>query len=405
MTRQSIRVGIASARESIANHRLRSAFVLLGVGIGVLSLLAIAGYSEYANSRLTSILAQFGSNLVAVTAAPPLTRSSRTGKLPTLTVDDATAIGDQTPHLLALSGVKSGSLNAIAGRHNWNTQIVGVGAEYPAIRGLEMRSGQFLGVGDEANTTPVAVLGAHVVPRLFPGIDPVDQTIRVNGTDFRIIGVLAERGQTVNSNLDDVIYVPLSTALRRLYGGSSLDRIEARVDTAADIAPTIVAMTQLLERRHHLANGAPDDFQIQNYQLLADRAAAATQALATGLAAGAALALAIAGLGVMNIMLLSVAERTPEIGVRMAVGARSGDLRAQFLAEAVTLCLGGAAIGLALGIVAAQLITYRLGVPVRAPLVVMFLSTGVATGIGLFFGLYPAERAARLDPIIALGSE
>jgi putative ABC transport system permease protein len=259
-----------------------------------------------------------------------------------LTVDDATAIGDATPHLLALSALKSGSLNAVAGRYSWNTQIVGVNAEYPAIRGLEMRSGQFLNEEDEANSRAVAVLGAHVVPRLFPGTDPLDQTIRINETEFRVIGVLAERGQTINSNLDDVIYVPLSTSLRRLYGGTSLDRIEARVDSAADIAPTIVAITQLLERRHHLANGAPDDFQVQNYQVLADRAATATKALATGLDAGAALALAIAGFGVLNSMLVSVAERTPEIGLRTAVGARSADLRAQFLAEAVTWCLGGA---------------------------------------------------------------
>jgi putative ABC transport system permease protein len=403
--RQSILAGIASARESLANHRLRSAFVLLGVGIGVLSLLAIAGYSEYASARLTSILAQFGSNLVAVTPAPPLTRSARIGKLPTLTVDDAAGIGDETPHLLALSGVKSGSLNAIAGRYSWNTQIVGVSAEYPAIHGLQMRSGEFLNADDGANTTAVAVLGAHVVPRLFPGTDPVGHVVRVNGTDFRVIGVLAERGQTINSNLDDVIYVPLSTSLRRLYGGSSLDRIEARVDNAAEIAPSIVAITQLLERRHHLANGAPDDFQVQNYQLLADRAAAATQALATGLAAGAALALAIAGFGVLNIMLVSVAERTPEIGLRMAVGARSADLRAQFLAEAVTLCVGGAAIALVVGIVGANIVTYRLGVGVRPPLWVALLSTAVATVIGLVFGMYPAERAARLDPIVALRSE
>jgi putative ABC transport system permease protein len=322
-----------------------------------------------------------------------------------LTVDDATAIGDETPHLLALSGVKSGSLNAVAGRYSWNTQIVGVDAEYPTIRGLEMRSGQFFKEEDDVNTRAVAVLGVHVVPRLFPGTDPLGQTIRVNETEFRVIGVLAARGQNINSNLDDVIYVPLSTSLRRLYGGKSLDRIEARVDSAAEIAPTIVAISQLLERRHHLANGAPDDFQVQNYQLLADRAAAATQALATGLDAGAALALAIAGFGVLNIMLVSVTERTPEIGLRMAVGARSADLRAQFLAEAVTLCLGGAVIALALGIITATLVTDRMGVSVRPPLWAALLSTGVATVIGLVFGMYPAERAARLDPIVALRSE
>jgi putative ABC transport system permease protein len=405
VTRRSILVGIASAREAIANHRLRSAFVLVGVGIGVLSVLAIAGYSEYANARLATILAQFGSNLVAVTPAPPLTRSARTGQLPTLTIDDATAIGDQIPHLFALSGVRGGSLNAVAGRYSWNTQVEGVSAKYPVVHGLEMRSGQFFDVDEEAHTAPVAVLGANVAPRLFPGADPVDQTIRLNATDFRVIGVLAARGQTVNGNLDDVIYVPLNTAVRRLYGGPNLDRIEARVDTAADIAPAIVAITQLLERRHHLANGAPDDFMVQNYQLLADRAAAATQALASGLAAGAAVALGIAGFGVMNIMLVSVAERTPEIGVRMAVGARSADVRAQFLAEAVALCLGGAVLSAALGLVGAEVLSSRFGVRAVPPLTAVLVACGTSAAVGLLFGIYPAERAARLDPIVALRSE
>jgi putative ABC transport system permease protein len=410
VTRQSILVGMASATEAIASHRLRSAFLLLGVGIGVLSVLAVAGYSEYANARLATILAQFGSNLVAVMPAPPLTRSARTGRVNTLTVDDANAIQEQVPNVMALSGVRSGSITAVAGRYSWNTQVVGVTAAYLTIRGLEPRSGRFFADADEQTAAPVAVLGANLVARLFPGVDPVGvdpvgQVVRLNGSEFYVIGVLGARGQTVNGDLDDIIYVPLTTSLRRLYGGTSLDRVEARVDSAADIGPSIVAMTRLLEQRHHLAGGAPDDFQIQNYQLLADRAAAATQALAGGLTAGAALALAIAGFGLMNIMLVSVAERTPEIGVRMAVGARSADVRAQFLVEAVTLCLGGAVLSAALGLIGAEVISQRFGVCAVPPLSAVFMACGISVAIGLAFGLYPAERAARLDPIVALRCE
>jgi putative ABC transport system permease protein len=396
---------MASAREALLTHRVRSTLTLVGVSVGVLSVLAIAAYGQYASAQVARTLALFGSNLVAVTPANPMTRGARVGRVTTLTVDDATAIAQQVPHLLASSAVKSGSVNAIAGRYSWSTQVLGVGAEFPSIHGLELQSGNFLTAADERSTAAVAVLGPRAAAHLFPGVDPLGQHVRLNGTDLRIIGLLSPRGQSINGDLDDVIYLPLSTSLRRLYGGTNIDRIEARVDNGPHIAESISAITSLLERRHHIAPAKADDFQVQNFQQVADRAMQTAQALSGGLTAAAVLAQAIAGFGVMNIMLLSVSERTPEIGVRIAVGARSSDVRAQFLTEAVTLCLGGAVIGSLIGLIASQIVSQRLGVVVVPPATAILIAAAISATIGLLFGLYPAERAAHLDPIVALRTE
>lgn len=403
---QSVRLGVTSAGESLASHRLRSMLTLLSISLGVVGVLAVDGYGQYADAQVTRSLAQFGSNLVVVRPAPPVTRQARTGAVRTLTVDDANAMREVVPHVLALSGVKTGSVNAVADRYSWSTQALGVGAEFPSIEGLQVQSGRFLSTDDDTAASPVAVLGAEVVARLFPGVaDASGRTVRLNGTDFRVVGVLAPRGQSANGNLDDIVYVPLSTAFARLYGGTSVDRIEVRIDARAHLSASIQATTVLLEERHHLLTGAPDDFQVQNYQQAAERSVAATDALAGGLVAGAGLALVVAGCGILNIMLLSVSERTPEIGVRLAVGARATDVRTQFLAEAVALCLGGAATGAAMALVGSELVSRRIGVGVVPTWPAVVLAAGIAVGIGLVFGLYPAERAGRLDPIVALRSE
>jgi putative ABC transport system permease protein len=378
---------------------------LVGVIIGVLSVLAIAAYGQYASAQVASVLAQFGSNLVAVSPAPPMTRSARLGQVQTLTTDDAAVIRQEVAHLLAVSGVKSGSVSATAGRYNWNTQVVGVSADFPLIQGLRVQAGGFVTAVDEQSTAAVGVLGIHAAAQLFPGIEPVGQTVRLNGNDFRVIGVLAARGRSMYGDLDDVIYVPLSTSLRRLYGGTSLDRIETRVDSSANIGGCIRAMTALLHEKHHIQPGHPEDFRVQNYQQLADGAKQTTDAISRGLSAAAVLALGIAGFGVMNIMLVSVEERTPEIGIRLAVGARGRDVRAQFLAEAATLCLGGSTIGWVVGLVGAEVVSQRIGVGVIPPVSAFLVSGITCVAIGLLFGLYPAERAARLDPIVALRSE
>ena len=405
MRRQSILLGVASARESIYAHRLRSSLALLGVTIGVMGVLAISSYGEYARAQVTTLLAQFGSNLVAVTPGTPLTRAARVGRVNTLTLDDAVAVTEQVPHLVACSAVKSGSVTAVAGRYKWNTQAAGVNAVFSSVHSLTLSAGDFFDADADRSTAAVAVIGSHVAERVFPGVSAVGGSVRLNGTDFRVVGVLTARGQSLNGNLDDIIYVPLNTAVRRLYGGSSVDRIEVRVDGVSNIDSVVGAISALLEHRHHIAPGRPDDFQVQNFQQVADRAASTNAVLGVGLTAAAAVGLAIGGFGVMNIMLLSVSERTPEIGVRLAVGARSADVRAQFLAEAVTLCFGGALIGACVGLIGAAIISQRIGVPVVPPLSAVLVTAGISAAIGLVFGLYPAERAAHLDPIVALRSE
>jgi putative ABC transport system permease protein len=395
--------GAATAAETVASHRLRSALTFLGVTVGVLSVLAIAAYGQYASAQVASILAQFGSNLVTVRPSAPQTSGARLGQVRTLTVDDAQAIRDQIPQLLALSGVRSGSVTAIAGPYSVNTQAVGVSADYPTIQGLQLRGGAFFSAADEQATATVVVLGSHVAAQLFgEPWQAIDQSVRVNGNVFRVVGVLVPRGQTVNGNLDDVIYLPLSTALRRLYGGTFLDRIEVRAVDGKSVAPTMAAITSLLKSRHRIAPSKPDDFQVQSQQQLAERATQTTAAVSTGLTAGAALALAIAGFGVMNIMLVSVSERTPEIGVRVAVGARGADVRAQFVAEALALCGGGVAIGCVIGLVAAHLVSQRTGMSVVPDPIAFVVASATSIAIGVAFGWYPAERAARLDPIAAL---
>ena len=258
--------GVVSAAESLTLHRLRSTLTLLAVSIGVVSVLAVAANGEYARAQLAAMLAQFGSNLVSVTPGSPLTRGARVGKVSTLSMDDATAIAEQVPHVQASSGVKGGSVNAIVGRHSWKTQVQGVSAGFGLIHALRAQSGKFLSADDVQSTAPVAVLGSHVAARLFPGADPVRQQLLLNGNWFTVVGVLADRGQTINGDLDDVIYIPLSTALHRLYGGTSLDRIEVRVDDSGWIGGVLPTITSLLEQRHRIRPGRPDDFQVQNFQ-------------------------------------------------------------------------------------------------------------------------------------------
>jgi putative ABC transport system permease protein len=395
--------GAATAAETVASHRLRSALTFLGVTIGALSVLAIAAYGQYASAQVSSILAQFGSNLVTVRPSAPQTSGARVGQVRTLTVDDAQAIREQIPQLLAVSGVRGGSITAIAGAYSVNTQAAGVSADYPSIQGLQLRAGAFFGPADEQTTTSVVVLGSHAAAQLFgEPWQAMDQSVRINGNVARVVGVLAPRGQTINGNLDDVIYLPLSTALRRVFGGTHLDRIEVRAVDGKSVAPTMASITSLLKSRHRIAPSKPDDFEVQSQQQIVQRATQSTAAVSTGLTAGAALALAIAGFGVMNIMLVSVSERTPEIGVRLAVGARGADVRAQFLSEALALCGAGAAIGCGIGLVSAHVVSQRVGMSVVPDPIAFVVAGATSVAIGVAFGWYPAERAARLDPIAAL---
>jgi putative ABC transport system permease protein len=295
----------------------------------------------------------------------------------------------------------------IYGNRNWSTQVQGVFPSYQSLQNWQIAGGTWFSTSDQLGAAPVAVIGQTVVDNLFTpaGIDPIGKTIRVNNQLFRVVGTLQAKGSQGFGNADDVIFVPSTAAQDRLKNSSYVDQIQIQADSATNVAQVQQDVTTALEKQHHIAAGGTDDFRVLNANQLL-QTAQQTTALLTALLVGiAAISLTVGGIGIMNIMLVSVTERFREIGIRMAVGARRSDIRNQFLIEAVVLSAVGGVIGILIGLVAGLGISAALGLPLVVSLLGILIAFGVAAVIGICFGLYPAMRAARLDPIVALRSE
>jgi putative ABC transport system permease protein len=407
--RQSAGQSARAALGALLAHKVRSVMTMFGIVLGVCGVLVIDAVGQAQDAAVAAQLAKLGSNLVTVTPGIVRTGGAAGNARPTLTLQDADLLQAQVPDVAALTPEVTGRVPAIAGPLAYTTTVVGARPALQQVQNDALARGRFFTTAEDDAGASVAVLGQTVVDKLFPGQDPLGQYLRLRNVDVRVVGVLAAKGHDDQTDLDDIVIVPLHTAQQRLLGYGDLASILLQADDTADIPAVLSGVTATLERAHHLPPGQPDDFSVHDYEQVAEAARQQTALLTRVLGAVAGIALAIGGFGVMNIMLIAVTERTPEIGIRLAVGARPADVLAQFLEEAATLTLVGGAIGVATGYAAAGILTHTVPALAAHPAsprpVAVGLALLVSVGTGLLFGLYPAHRAARLDPIHALRYE
>ncbi len=399
------------AYRSLSKNKVRSFLTMLGIIIGVASVIAMLAIGQGSRKSIEQQIAGLGSNVLMVFPGSSFRGgvASGAGTGQRLEIDDAWAIRDECPSIKYVSPVARTSSQVIAGPNNWNTQIYGIYPEYFEIRDLKMESGALFSDKDAARGTKVCVLGHTVIKNLFgEGADPVGKQIRIRNIPFRVIGVMAPKGQSgMGTDEDDVIYAPFQTVQRRLRGQTN--RVQMIYASAVSEDQMNVAeqeIDSLLRQRKHVArNDENVPFRIRNQQEILDMLTSTSDTMVGLLASIAAISLIVGGIGIMNIMLVSVTERTREIGLRMAVGARSKDILRQFLLEAILLSFLGGILGVGLGIGASHLFVTLLGWPVLVTSYSIFLAFVFAALVGVFFGWYPARKAARLIPMDALRYE
>ena len=398
---------LAEAWHAMGANRLRSFLTMLGMMIGVAAVIMMLAVGQGAQYAVDQSIASMGSNLFIVMSGSTTSGGIRMGMgaTPTLTTGDAEAIGELSS-IAAVAPVAPGTAQLIYGSNNWSTMVVGTTPSYLAVRDWPVDSGSPFTDSDVRSATRVALLGRTVVQNLFGDADPVGKTIRIKQSPFLVIGVLAAKGQSLDGrDQDDTLFVPVTTAQRRLFGTQFPGSVRFVVAQAVSPEAMTAAereMTQLLRQRHHLPERSDNDFDIRNLTALANAAAQTTRVMSIMLGAIASVSLLVGGIGIMNIMLVSVTERTREIGIRVAIGARERDIRTQFLLEAIIISLIGCIVGVALGVGAAVAANLAAGVTVVITGAAALIAFFVATGVGVFFGFYPANKAARLKPIDAL---
>ncbi|WP_135211280.1 ABC transporter permease [Vitreimonas flagellata] len=405
---------IASAGRALRSNPLRSALTALGVIIGVASVVAMVALGSGAQAQVERSIASLGSNLLIVVPGAQRSgggvRAQAGGGMgwDTLTIDDAAAIA-QLEGVAVVAPSQRARTQVIANGLNWNPQVEGVTPSYLEARDWEISSGRMFDESEERQARRVVVLGATVANELFPNLDPVGQTVRMNGGAFEVIGVLESKGQSgFGADQDDIVLAPLTTVKRRISGrrgrGDSVSQISVKAQNE-DVLSALQEDVETLLRQRHRTREGEDDFTVQNLSSITETAAQTTQVFTYLLGGISAVSLLVGGIGIMNIMLVSVTERTREIGLRKALGARQGDILRQFGLEAVTLSVAGGIIGLILGVAGAWLMTSLF----TLPLVISPLNAGLAIAfsglVGVLFGAYPAWRAAQLDPIEALRRE
>jgi putative ABC transport system permease protein len=401
------------ALRALAVNKLRSALTMLGIVIGVGAVIVMIAVGAGAQARVEEQIRALGSNLLLVMPGSTTAGGVRLGfgSGSTLTEDDVVAINREIPEALAAPALR-GAAQVIWGNANWSTQVFGVTPEYLDVRQWPLAAGRAFEPAEMAAAAKVCLIGATVARQLFGDGDPLDQSIRIKRVPFTVIGVLDVKGQSLmGTDQDDLVLVPIKTARSRVLGTASAAR-NRTVGTiwvkAADGVDTKVVEEQvrsLLRQRHRIQPGADDDFSLRNLAEVMAAQEASSRALALLLAAVASVSLLVGGIGIMNIMLVSVTERTREIGLRMAVGARTRDILGQFLVEAVTLSLIGGLAGVALGVGGALAIAELAGWRILISPQAIALAVAFAFVIGVFFGFYPARKAARLNPVEALRFE
>jgi putative ABC transport system permease protein len=396
------------ALRALARNKARSALTMLGIIIGVGSVIAMVSLGQGAQKQVKDQISNMGANLLIVQAGSQRTGGVRggAGTSTTLTEDDMAAILRDVPAVAAASPSISASVPLVVGNQNWSTRAEGVDTSYPAIRLRDAAQGQFFTDGDVRSAARVAVIGQTVANVLFPGADPVGQTMRLRNLPFRVVGVLQARGQSqIGQDQDDTLLVPYTTVMKKLMSTNYISSIQVSAVSEEATAPAQEQITMLLRARHNIRAGQDDDFTVRNLSDVAETAAETSRVMTMLLGGIAAVSLLVGGIGIMNIMLVSVTERTREIGIRMAVGARSKHVQYQFLIEALILGLAGGLTGIAVGAGTSYAVSYFLNWPQLLSPVAMVGSALFSMLIGVFFGYYPARKAAALDPIEALRFE
>ena len=408
----SVRIAVRALRV----NRLRSALAMLGIVIGVAAVIAMVALGAGSQARVAETIQSLGSNLIVVLSGAITSGGVRlgTGTQLTITEDDAWAIQREIPQVQVAAPSMRGTGQVVYGNLNWSTVVQGATPEYFPAREWDAVAGKLFGQEDVDGATKVALVGQTVAGNLFGDSDPIGQIIRIRKVPFTVIGVMDRKGQNSwGQDQDDIIIIPLSTAKRKVMGVSqanarSVNAVSVKVREAKDMKDVEQLTRDLLRQRHKLQPYQDDDFTIRNLSEFLQAQEAAASVMTKLLAAIASISLLVGGIGIMNIMLVSVTERTREIGLRLAVGARGRDVLTQFLVEAVTLSLIGGALGILLGIGLAYAVPY---VPFLADSKIVLkwesvvLAFGFAAGIGIFFGFYPARKAAGLNPIEALRYE
>ena len=399
---------LSAGIQALSRNRMRSALTVLGIVIGVAAVIATLAIGQGARAAVQAQIQALGANVLTVIPGTVTSSGARggMGSITSLTPDDATAIQRECPSVDAVSGGVRATGQVVYGNQNWYTQINGVTPEFSIIRQWPVKDGVFITDSDVRGAAKVCVLGKSVVDQLYGTADPVGTMVRIKDIPFRVVGVLTYKGTAgFGGDQDDVVLIPTTTAQRRIMGITYLNWIVASAASESQVQTAVQEITDLLHQRHRIRQGDLDDFFIRT-QLDAATAAEATSKVMTLLLASiAAVSLLVGGIGIMNIMLVTVTERTREIGIRRAIGAKRRDILMQFLAESAFLSFAGGLLGVAIGVVTAQLISSLARWPTLIQPAAIILAFGFASAIGLFFGFYPAQRASMLDPVEALRYE
>jgi putative ABC transport system permease protein len=399
---------IKIAFRALRRNKLRTVLTMLGIIIGVGAVIAMVALGKAAKVQVEARIAALGQNVIMVFSGSVNRNGvfSGFGGAGTLTVDDATAIQNEVPNVAAVSPeVRSGAQIA-AGENNWSTSVMGEDVDYLTIRVWDIAEGAMFTEADVRSAAKVCVLGKTTADKLFLGESPVGQNIRIKNVPVKVLGVLKAKGVSMmGSDQDDTVIVPYTTGMKRFAGVTMLRSINVSAVSADQLADVQNAIADLLRQRHRIQPGRDDDFILRNQKEIAEAQTATTDVMTALLAGVATISLLVGGIGIMNIMLVSVTERTREIGIRMAVGARGHDILLQFLIEAVTLSSIGGVLGIALGIGGAKMLTLIKHWPTLVSTNSIIIAFVFSAAVGIFFGFYPARKASQLDPIEALRYE
>jgi putative ABC transport system permease protein len=406
-------LNLSIALQALKVNKLRSGLTMLGIIIGVAAVIVMIAVGSGAQARVKEQIAGLGSNLMILWAGSVTTAGVRggTGTAQTLVEDDAWAVMREIAEVQVAAPTQRGSGQIVWGNANWLASIVGTAPEYFEARDWGLVTGRLFEAGEMSGAGKVAIIGQTVARELFGDGDPVDQIIRVRGVPFTVIGLLERKGQSMmGQDQDDIVIIPLSTARNKIFGAlqgriGRVSSIFIKTKDGADMKEAEDKVRELLRQRHRLTGNTPDDFSLRNLTEILQAQEAASKIMAILLAAVASISLLVGGIGIMNIMLVSVTERTREIGLRLAVGARGKDILSQFLVEAITLSTIGGLIGILLGGLGTWLVAELAAWPVQLSVLSIVLAVGFSAVIGIFFGYYPARKASSMQPIQALRYE
>ena len=399
---------IKIAFRALRRNKMRTVLTMLGIIIGVGAVIAMVALGRAAKAQIQARIASLGQNVVVIFSGS-VNRSgvfSGFGGAGTLTVEDATAIQNEVPSIVAVSPEVRSTAQIMAGENNWSTAVMGEDVDFLIIRQWDVAEGAMFTEADVRSAAKVCVLGKTTADKLFLGENPVGQNIRIRNVPVKVLGVLRAKGVSMSgSDQDDTVLVPYTTGMKRFAGVTMLRTINVSVASSDEVNNAITNMSELLRQRHRIQSGRDDDFIIRNPVEFFEPQNAAADTMTALLAGVAMISLLVGGIGIMNIMLVSVTERTREIGIRMAVGARGHDILLQFLIEAVTLSSIGGILGITLGVGGAKLITLIKHWPTLVSANSILVAFVFSAAVGIFFGFYPARKASQLDPIDALRYE